>query len=221
MIKKIIKISLYTLFPHILAFILAGIFVNLVKDTSQILEVSKMTSLTASGMLLITPISFLLSYIIFVRKKLPKFKMNKGEIIDVVKIMALGTLVNIIGQFLLFREITERQTVLNMIEPTGVLVAIFITGIFVPFCEELYFRKGLDEMIENKKIFYLVNISYFTFLHFDSKIKLISNLPILTFIFGFACLLTYYYKKNDNIYVPIIAHSLMNSVGIVAMFLGG
>ena len=58
-------------------------------------------------------------------------------------------------------------------------------------------------------------------MHFDINIPIKANLPILSFIGVFTFMLTYFYKKHDNICVPIMAHSLMNTLGILATIIGG
>lgn len=216
--KKFIKVMLYFLLPQIIVSIIS-ILLSPIVDFSSLNNLNQIESII---LLLLTPLSFLGVYFItFKESKDLKFKISFKELVDVLKIVALALISNVFIQFVLFKNLAEQQTVLNIASPINPIISVFIVGIFVPFCEELFFRKGFDKLIENKTIYYIVNILLFTIMHFDINIPIKANLPILSFISIFAFMLSYFYKKHDNIYVPIMAHSLMNTLGILVTILGG
>lgn len=215
--KKFIKVMLYFLLPQVIVSIVS-ILLSSIIDFSNLNNLNQIESII---LLLMTPISFLIVYFINFKDKKIKFKISFKEFVDVLKIIALALITNVFIQFVIFKDLAQQQTVLNIASPINPIISIFIVGIFVPFCEELFFRKGFDNIIENKTIYYITNIFLFSIMHFDINIPIKANLPILSFIGVFAFMLTYFYKKHDNICVPIMAHSLMNTLGILATIIGG
>ena len=84
-----------------------------------------------------------------------------------------------------------------------------------PFIEEVAFRLGFKEYINNKYIYFILATLIFAFVHvingLNNPIELVYIIPYGSLSFAF----TYMLYKYDNIFVSTIIHTLHNTISIL------
>lgn len=116
-------------------------------------------------------------------------------------------------------NISENQETINLYTTSAPILMLLTSSITTPFVEEGIFRLGISKIIKNKHLFIIISGLVFGFLHIfptDLNITyaLISSIPYLTM----GMVLAYIYKKEDNIYYPIILHGLNNFISMILFF---
>jgi len=100
------------------------------------------------------------------------------------------------------------------------LYMIFSVGIYAPLTEELIFRKGLRDIIDNKYIYILTSGIFFGFMHVigsvTSPLDYLYLIPYSSLGIAFA----FTYSKTNNIFSTIMMHSLHNTFAIVLYLIG-
>jgi membrane protease YdiL (CAAX protease family) len=133
---------------------------------------------------------------------------------------ALLYLIATVFIFAIARLVTS---LITNVEPTGdtlitsalknfPLYIVFVTVIYTPFVEEIIFRKLLSNILTNKYIFMVISASIFGYFHIMGDFSNISEfISLFIPIACFGVVLSYSYKKTNNIFIPIIIHLLYNS----------
>lgn len=116
-------------------------------------------------------------------------------------------------------NISENQETINLYTTSAPILMLLTSSITTPFVEEGIFRLGISKIIKNKHLFIIISGLVFGFLHIfptDLNITyaLISSIPYVTM----GMVLAYIYKKEDNIYYPIILHGLNNFISMILFF---
>ena len=96
----------------------------------------------------------------------------------------------------------------------GLVLAFVITGIFVPFVEELFFRGFLFKGLKNY-ISPLASAIITSIIFASAHLSLTIAGPI--FIIGLV--LCWLYQKNDNIWPGIVLHALKNISALLLLYL--
>lgn len=116
-------------------------------------------------------------------------------------------------------DVSENQEAINLYTTSAPIIMLLTTSITTPIVEEGIFRLGISKVIKNKNLFIIISGLFFGFLHiFPTELELtyalISSIPYVTM--GFV--LAYIYKKEDNIYYPMILHGLNNFISMILFF---
>lgn len=116
-------------------------------------------------------------------------------------------------------NISENQETINLYTTSAPILMLLTSSITTPFVEEGIFRLGISKIIKNKHLFIIISGLVFGFLHiFPTDLNiiyaLISSIPYVTM----GMVLAYIYKKEDNIYYPIILHGLNNFISMILFF---
>ncbi len=95
----------------------------------------------------------------------------------------------------------------------SLLAGLLLSGLVAPVVEELYFRGYLLPRISRFKLFSpLISVSLFTLYHFYSPWQY----PAIFFSF---LLIVYLVYLQKNIYLGMVTHGLINSIGILQIIL--
>ena len=198
-IKKILDISLYgVLLPPFLLIIYTSIF----KNNFNIL-------LFGSGF------TFITSYLIFnYNKPLSKNKVDTSEAILYTLIAAMSMIaINILLNYIMSPQQSQESKDIIMNLPKW--MAVLLSVIIAPVSEELFFRQGVYNLIgDNKLVYILFSSALFALAHIQAGdtltlIYILAN----SFIFGF--ILSTIHYKTKNIFIPILAHALVNLIAIL------
>lgn len=90
-----------------------------------------------------------------------------------------------------------------------------LRGIFFWTLEELIFRKLFKWIFRRKKIWKWISLATFVLIHYNNYSKGIFCLSLIPISF----ILTETYDKTDNIWIPIIIHSLYNLISLIFFLL--
>jgi membrane protease YdiL (CAAX protease family) len=159
------------------------------------------------------------AYYLLHNKKYTKRASHKKILLNgclfTIKIWPLLILVGWISTIFL-GEFKSQQTVqdLKNRDNSDLLKIIVQACILAPITEEIIFRGAVYPIF--KKFF-----GVFLSCLFSSLIFSLIHFNILSFfvLFVFSCALTYVYEKFNNIYIPIVSHSLFNAIMIVVILL--
>ena len=105
----------------------------------------------------------------------------------------------------------NQDAVVNTIKENAVLMA-FSTCIFAPIVEEIIFRKCIFSYFLKDIYGILVSTLAFGLIHVIGSLDFIHILP---YLFTGALLATFYALSKRNIYVPLIAHMVVNTISFV------
>ena len=172
-------------------------------------------------------ITLLLLIIVF-RKRLKKdfidFDKNYKKYLSFgIKVWIAGILIMIVSNNVIYHFITsniaynqEANIAIMNNYPLYAVLSMVIAG---PFIEETVFRLSFKNVINNKKLYYILTILIFTSLHVLNGIT--NPLQLLFFIpYGsLAFALTYILDKTDNIFTTIILHTLHNALTVILIAL--
>lgn len=119
---------------------------------------------------------------------------------------------------------SENQSSIETILHSNSMILMFLSAaIFGPLCEELVFRKAIFSVVKMPEIALLVSSALFGFIHITSSFGSSSFLEIFLMFssylasgiaFGYV-----YMKNNYNIWIPTLAHMIMNTVSMIAILL--
>ena len=116
-------------------------------------------------------------------------------------------------------NVSENQEAINTYTTSAPILMLLTSSITTPIVEESIFRLGISKIIKNKYLFIIASGIFFGFLHiFPTNLEivyaLISSIPYVTM----GMVLAYIYKKEDNIYYPMILHGLNNFISMILFF---
>ena len=198
MINK--KAVVYTVLPFGLASIIILILMGLSIKTDL------------NVLLLITPISYVLSYFLIVKEK-PSIR--KPEIKSIVfSILAVILISTIVG---LFMPKGEEQEILKTVKSNNSfpLLTKFLVVVIGPFAEELYFRVGYRKILENDKVYLIVPSLIFGLSHLSTQSSVVVNLVIALSTTLTAMVFAYFYNKEENLFDVWIPHSIINFLAVI------
>lgn len=115
-------------------------------------------------------------------------------------------------------NVSENQEAINLYTTSAPILMLLTSSITTPIVEEGIFRLGISKIIRNKSLFIITSGIIFGFLHIfptdlDIIYALINSIPYVTM----GMVLAYIYKKEDNIYYPMIIHGLNNFVSMLLL----
>lgn len=163
-------------------------------------------------LLLITPISYVLSYFLIVKEK-PSIR--KPEIKSIVfSILAVILISTIVG---LFMPKGEEQEILKTVKSNNSfpLLTKFLVVVIGPFAEELYFRVGYRKILENDKVYLIVPSLIFGLSHLSTQSSVVVNLVIALSTTLTAMVFAYFYNKEENLFDVWIPHSIINFLAVI------
>lgn len=105
----------------------------------------------------------------------------------------------------------NQNSVVDCIKENAFLMSIS-TCFLAPFVEEIVFRKNIFSFFKNDWIGLLVSTLCFGLIHVLSTMDFIHILP---YLFGGALFSLFYVLSKRNIWVTIIAHSLVNIISYI------
>ena len=194
------KAVVYTVLPFGLASIIILILMGLSIKTDL------------NVLLLITPISYVLSYFLIVKEK-PSIR--KPEIKSIVfSILAVILISTIVG---LFMPKGEEQEILKTVKANNSfpLLTKFLVVVIGPFAEELYFRVGYRKILENDKVYLIVPSLIFGLSHLSTQSSVVVNLVIALSTTLTAMVFAYFYNKEENLFDVWIPHSIINFLAVI------
>lgn len=213
-LKNAIKlVILITLFFYRNIFILPIVYIANI-------NVDKISSSTEVILSLISNIIFLIITMLMYKNDLKKewkiFRNNISENVDTsIKYWLLGLAVmvvsNIIINFVLGGgQATNEKGVQKMID-SAPFIMLIAAGVIAPINEELLFRKGFRNIINNKWLFILISGIIFGYLHVMGAKSLEQFLFIIPYSsLGIAFATAYY--KTDTVFSSIFVHMLHNTI---------
>lgn len=163
-------------------------------------------------LLLITPISYVLSYFLIVKEK-PSIR--KPEIKSIVfSILVVILISTIVG---LFMPKGEEQEILKTVKSNNSfpLLTKFLVVVIGPFAEELYFRVGYRKILENDKVYLIVPSLIFGLSHLSTQSSVVVNLVIALSTTLTAMVFAYFYNKEENLFDVWIPHSIINFLAVI------
>lgn len=152
-------------------------------------------------------------------KKDIKKNLLYGCIIGVLFIYGVGFLGNIISALLGATTDSQNQVLITTMARAYPVMMFISTVILAPILEEIIFRGMIFGWLYevNPKLAHFISAFIFGFVHV--MIAMMSGnisefIQIFSYFFmGFA--LSYLYEKRNNIYVPILAHTMNNLISMV------
>ena len=195
------------------------------------INIDKLPIITKVIIMLISDITFLLFLIKIYYKDLKKdfYKFFNKDIFTNIhtsfRYWFLGLIIMIISNTLI-SIITDgaltqnEETIRILIDKTPFYMA-FQVMIYAPITEELIFRKSMLNITKNKYLYIFISGFIFGGLHIitsiTSPVDLLFLIPYCSLGFTFA----YLYKKTNNIFSTITAHSFHNTLALILYLLGG
>lgn len=183
-------------------------------------------NLMVDGALLIIVFLMLKDSMIFQMKEF--FSHISDHILDALVLgPALIYGANIVGSLLVLAfggvSDSENQVLIESILDAYPFIMSFCTVVLAPILEEMIFRGILFTWLYefNPKIAHIVSACLFGFVHVMSSVlsgNLSEMIQIFPYIFT-GLVLSYLYKKHNNICVPIGAHAMNNLISIILNFL--
>ena len=169
-------------------------------------------------------IIFILSYYKTLKEDAKKFFSNfSNNFEEAFKVYLIGVIVmivsNVIITLILGNKIAENeQLVRERIELFPILMLLDV-AIYAPLTEELLFRKGIRDIINNKWLYIFVSGFIFGGLHVISSTGISALLYLVPYCsLGFA--FAYLYTKTNNIFSSMSMHFLHNTVTILLYLIG-
>lgn len=198
-IKNILDITLYGI---LLPPFLLTIYMSIFKNNFNIL-------LFGAGF------TFITSYLIFnYNKPLSKKKVDISEAISYVLIAAMSMIaINILLNYIISPQYSQKSKDIVMNLPKW--MAVLLSVIIAPISEELFFRQGIYNLIsDNKLVYILFSSALFAIAHIQTG-NILTLIYILANSFIFGLILSTIHYKTKNIFVPILAHALVNLAAIL------
>lgn len=172
---------------------------------------------------------FLLLMIIVYSKTLKKdfklfFKDFFTNIEISIKYWLIGFSVMIISNLIIIvitnGAIASNEEQVRSLIDISPLYMLFSVSIYAPLTEELLFRKGFRDFINNKWLYIIISGCVFGGLHVignvSSPIDLLYLIPYCSLGIAFA----YTYYKTNNIFSTICMHSIHNTMAIILYLIG-
>lgn len=172
---------------------------------------------------------FLLLMIIVYSKTLKKdfklfFKDFFTNIEISIKYWLIGFSVMIISNLIIIvitnGAIASNEEQVRSLIDISPLYMLFSVSIYAPLTEELLFRKGFRDFINNKWLYIIISGCVFGGLHvigsITGPIDLLYLIPYCSLGIAFA----YTYYKTNNIFSTICMHSIHNTMAIILYLIG-
>ena len=163
-----------------------------------------------------------------------KLKVNfKENFRTTIKYWLLGLLVMYVGNFIATfivnnGAIAANQTNVDEILGSAPVYYVFFVAILGPFIEELIFRAGFRKAF-SKPISYAIfcgllfgSMHLIAGLDFSSLSAFLASSKEFAFLISYGALgfsFAFIYFKTDNIYFPVIAHVLHNTLSLLLMLI--
>ena len=126
--------------------------------------------------------------------------------------LCVVTFINLLLYLLFTKSISGNENLVRNMLKSYPIYSIFSTIVFAPIVEELAFRKSIQNMITNKKIFIVVSGLFFGWLHVAGNINVWSDMLYIIPYSIHGGLFAYFLVKTDNILVPMGFHLLHNGI---------
>lgn len=172
----------------------------------------------------------LLSIIIFIYRKtlINDFKLFKKNLANNLeysfKFWFIGVLIMIASNIFIIIFLPQsnagNEEAVRALIDLAPLYMLFSVSIYAPITEELIFRKGIRDIINNKYIYIIVSGCVFGALHVVSSINSIYDLAYLVPYCSLGITFALLYYKSKNIFSSISMHFLHNTLTIVLYLLG-
>ncbi len=141
-----------------------------------------------------------------------------------LKYWILGLIIMIISNYLIIilanNTISQNEQAVRELINKAPLFMMFETLIYAPITEEIIFRKSLKDIFNNKYIYAIASGILFGLTHIIGSInttkELLFIIPYGAVGFTFALC----YKKTNNIFSTISAHTMHNGLTLLLYFLG-
>ncbi len=134
-----------------------------------------------------------------------------------VTVMAIG---NIVITFITNGGMAENEQQVRELIDLAPLFMIFDVSIYAPFTEELIFRKGFRDAINNKWVYIITSGFVFGALHVISSITTPVDLLYLIPYCSLGITFAYTYYKTNNIFSTISMHMMHNTMAVAIYLLG-
>lgn len=213
-LKKIINNTLKFIFLLIIFYIIDPIFVEIISLLNIEITKDNVILLTLIKDIILALI-YIITYRKYLKEKLIDFINNYKENIEITLTSYItGFLIMCIANILISRlgiNTSTNENAVQSIITNYPYSALIMTGLLAPIIEELLFRKSLQDVIKNKKLFIILSGTLFGILHLtnaQSYLELLFIIPYGAMGSAFAYLLT----KTDNILYPISMHMMHNLI---------
>lgn len=148
-----------------------------------------------------------------------KIYLEKNLYYWIMGLILMGLLNSIIGDIVV-KDMPENEQLVRMMLKDMPIYMLFSTLISAPFTEEIIYRKTLNDIFNNEKMYVVFSGILFGLAHvIYSYTKILDFLYIIPYgVLGGAFAIMYY--KTKNIFVPITFHFTHNflSVMIILVF---
>lgn len=144
-----------------------------------------------------------------------------GCIIGLACLYLVGIIGGIITMVLGGADQSENQNLINSIAVVHPIIMFFTTVILAPMLEEIVFRGMIFGWLYelNPKIAHLFSAFLFGFVHIMISVingNMAEWVQIFSYFFmGFV--LSWLYEKKNNIFVPMLTHSMNNLISMIAI----
>ena len=123
--------------------------------------------------------------------------------------------------FIAKKDVSTNEALVRESIKFAPLYMLFTCSIVAPIFEEMVFRKALYGLINKKWVFIFTSGISFGLLHiigsYSSPLDLLYVIPYGAMGFSFAYLLT----KTNNIMLPILVHTIHNTILVISQIIGG
>ena len=121
-------------------------------------------------------------------------------------------IINITGM-----DSAENEASVQALIQSNKLFAILLTSLFAPIVEEIIYRKGVFDMVKNKKYYALISGIIFGLIHVIGSETLSGYLYIVPYgALGYFFAKSY--EETDNIYTSILSHFIHNFICTLISF---
>lgn len=151
------------------------------------------------------------------KKDFDNLKKNKANLLEksfriwCIGLVAMACL-NIIINNISPNEIANNEEVIRNSIAASPYIMLINTAIMAPLLEELVFRKSFRIVFKNKYTFCLISGIIFGALHVIGSIENVYDYLYILPYSSLGIALSYMYYKTDNIWCPIIMHSIHNTI---------
>lgn len=226
--KNILQNKLF-LFFKVLFLILLLLFMSYIPIILFKIDINSLTKLEKVLYNLITDLIFLGILIYVYRKTLiedfKNFKKNLSSNLEFAfKYWLIGVIVMIVSNILItvFAPTStagNEETIRSLINQYPIYM-LFCVAIYAPLTEELIFRKGFRDLINNKYIYILASGMVFGSLHVVSTITSPLDLLYLIPYCSLGITFAYIYYKSKNIFSTISMHCFHNTITVCLYLIG-
>lgn len=227
---KNMKKDFITLAKTISLFILLLIFKELfILAINHFIDLSKVSKNSISYIYLIADLMYMMILFLAYHKTLIKdFKLfikNFGENINTsFKYWFIGLIIMMISNYLIVSctgAIAQNEESVRSLLTSLPLYMIFSISIYAPFTEELIFRKGFKDVIENKWLYILTSGITFGAMHVVSSVTSLSDLLYLIPYCSLGIAFSSLYYKTDNIFSSMSMHFFHNTMTLLLLLIVG